>query len=687
MAEKSLRSKIITGILIAIVVVAGIVSVFYSQIGEFFKGELDADRAIMQMQEPAEFAEIEAGPEELAKLETADQQEALQAEEGTMKTQEDPVEQQEESVDQEEVILQQEGTAEQEEAVEVQEGTAELAQEDVEGQEETVALEQRETFDEEAMEQQTVELEQRETFDEERLQEEQATITETEEGVIGEAVSLECAEGEVLVEGVCVPELPAPPEPITETEEEEEREAVGEPLIVDEEDVTGGEDELGPPLAAEDYEEAQRQAAEESEEAEEEDQEQAPELGDPPVDESLTEETDEPETQPEPVVSCDGLENALSQAFYDRDWELYESVMQDLEDDECHEYCLNNFYWSVMYISLRDIINARDYYQDEQCTDCEMARDLNSYAAEEYSDIEMDQSDEELLSELTVNTLDYCPRPESFEEFVNSLIFDAVKYFGQPGETEANNYNRGFADLFEIKTAYAQSSPFSEDVESVLQETYDEQVEPEAEPQCRSLEIIRPGDAVGDMPVVMVPQTGFQDEELAIQVDADEGAVVMYRYRSLEGTITFDNEGTVYDTEDETVLMNHTDTTKGDIVSVWALNPEMQGIQECHDAFYVEFEEQEQAAMPGPPDEPEPAPATEPLVQPEPEAVAQAPRPQPQQTQPAPVQQPQAQLHGAPEGFTAFQAAPKSTSKTGPGFLYLIGAAAAGAYIKRKRQK
>lgn len=450
-----------------------------------------------------------------------------------------------------------------------------------------------------------------------------------------------------------------------------------------------------------------------------------------------TEETDPKTTAtddsaPEPLVTCEGLENALSQAFYSKNWTKYEAVMADIDEYDCYTYCMNNFYHTVMYISLSDLMNARSYYQDDQCTDCEMVSDLNAYAAEEYSRTggTIDQTEHDILYDLTINTLNYCapPHPESFNAFINSLVFDAAKYFGQRREAALNksndkeNLKKGLSQIF--PTAYAQSDSYTVDVEDTIREAYYDMYGTEEVSECRSLEIIRPEDAVGDTPVVVVPQTGFQNTEIAIQVDADSEAVSLYRYKSLEATITFDDEGTIYDTEAKSALMNHRDTSKGDIVTVWALDNDMQGIQECHDSFYVEFEEDMEPPPMAPPpidetyameeestqmEEPPPmAPPSEP-EDPEPEAIAMAPPPPP--TAPAPTEPPPTEpvftpvmestdmapppapapayaLHAAaPDGYVAFHASPGQTSETGPAFFYLIGAGLAGAYVKKRVKK
>ncbi|MFC1655613.1 EB domain-containing protein [Patescibacteria group bacterium] len=394
------------------------------------------------------------------------------------------------------------------------------------------------------------------------------------------------------------------------------------------------------------------------------------------AEEETAEETAEEETaeeeevaEEEVALTCDQLFALLSQAFRDVDWDVYESTMEALDADECFGYCESRFYWTVMYISLRDSIAARLYYDDENCTSCVMYNALAGYAAELMTDYtDFIETDAQMLRDLLESSLDYCEAPTDLQEFKDGLEFDDSMFFTY--EEEAPKVAGIFSSF--IPTAYAQSSDFSDDVDSVIDDVFSEKFElPELEvpptPQCRSLDIVKPDAAVGDQPTILIPLSGYVNEELAILVDTDPNAVSLYRYKSLEATITFDNQGHIYDTIKTSVVMNHTDTSKGDIVTVWALDSEGAGIQECHDSFVVQINTPEPPPVVS-------APATTyvpPVAAPPAAPVTSAPQVQ-QVVAPAPV------FHAA--------AAPNSP-ENGPGMLlYLAGAGIGGALLRRRKK-
>lgn len=401
--------------------------------------------------------------------------------------------------------------------------------------------------------------------------------------------------------------------------------------------------------------------------------------------EALTEEetTEEEEalTEEEAVLTCDELFAILSQAFHDEDWDTYETTMDSLDEDECFGYCESRFYWTIMYISLRDAIAARLYYDDENCTSCIMYNALASYAAKIMSGYDdFIETDAQMLRELLKSSLDYCEAPAGLKEFKNELNFDEDMFFLYNPPEEKPKVSGIFKSF--IPTAYAQSTEFSDDVESVIDDVYNETFElPEPEapptPECRSLEIIKPDAAVGDQPTILIPLSGYVNEELAIQVDADADAVSLYRYKSLEATITFDNQGHIYDTIKTSVIMNHTDTSKGDIVTVWALDNEGEGIQTCHDSFVVQIN------TPEPPPVVTAAPVTTTTT------TTYVPPTTSATTTAAPVtSEPQVQqvVTAAPVYHAA--AAVPTSPENGPGILlYLAGAGIGGVLLKRRKRR
>ncbi len=379
----------------------------------------------------------------------------------------------------------------------------------------------------------------------------------------------------------------------------------------------------------------------------------------------------------EAVLTCDRLFANLSEAFRALDCNTYESTMETLDDDECFGYCESKFYWTIMYISLRDSIAARLYYDDENCTSCIMYNALAGYAAKlmsSYSDFV--DTDAQMLRELLESSLDYCEAPSSLQEFKDGLEFDDSMFFMYKPPQEKPKVAGIFRSF--IPTAYAQSGEFSEDVDSVIGDVFNERFElPEPEappaPQCRSLEIVKPDAAVGDQPTILIPLSGYVNEELAIQVDTDPDAVSLYRYKSLEATITFDNQGHIYDTIKTSVIMNHTDTSKGDIVTVWDLDNEGAGIQECHDSFVVQINTPE----------PPPASAAPPATTYVPPTPAPPPPPitSEQQFQQVAVPQP-------PPTPAVHAAAIPRSPENGPGMLlYLAGAGIGGVLLRHRKRK
>lgn len=393
------------------------------------------------------------------------------------------------------------------------------------------------------------------------------------------------------------------------------------------------------------------------------------------TEEELTEEEAVVEEESAPL-SCDQLFAILSQAFHDLDWGTYESTMEALDEDECLGYCESRFYWAIMYISLRDAIAARLYYDDENCTSCVMYNALASYAADVMSGYDdFIETDAQMLKELLETSLDYCESPGDLQEFKNSLEFDESMFFTYKDEKPKAAGLIGSL----IPTAYAQSDNFSDDVDSVIEEVYNDKFtlpEPEAPPtvaECRSLEIVKPDAAKGDQPTILVPLSGYINEQLAIQVDTDPDAVSLYRYKSLEATITFDNQGHIYDTIKTSVVMNHTDTSKGDIVTVWALDSNGEGIQSCHDSFVVQINTPEPPPVTA-------APVTTTYVPPVTAAPVSAPV----------TAAPQVQyVVAAPTTQTLYHnAAVPGSPANGPGvLLYFAGAGIGGVLLRRRKRK
>jgi len=361
----------------------------------------------------------------------------------------------------------------------------------------------------------------------------------------------------------------------------------------------------------------------------------------------------------EPPVSCDYLVESLSAAFYNKEWESYETIMKDLEEENCFEdTCTPKFYWSVLYISLRDYLKAGLFYNDEDCADCEWYTDLSGYTSNDMSNLDFDDP---ILRDLAKKTLEACPPPGSYDLFLEMIIDAADLFSTKYFEPEAKDTNRGIAFNF-FPVAYAQSTEFSDDVENVLKEEYEDAYGPETVPECRSLEIVKPEDLklMEGKKLIDLPESGFVDEELAIVVDADADAVYLYRYKSMDGTITFDDEGTVYDTEETSVYMNSIETDKGDIVSVWALDEELDGIKDCQDMLYVSQ-----------------APVTEPVTE-----TVYVPAPVVFQPTTQPTTEP-VYTYQAP----VVHAAAPEVPKNGPEVLLYFAGALAGAFVIKKRKK
>lgn len=228
------------------------------------------------------------------------------------------------------------------------------------------------------------------------------------------------------------------------------------------------------------------------------------------------------------------------------------------------------------------------------------------------------------------------------------------------------------------------------EVEDFLEEESAEEESPEEEavetmqalpePVCRSLNIVRPEyfQPTEGQKVIRIPSAGFINQELAIVVDSDPGAVNLFRYKSMEGTITFDNQGTVLDTKKTSVLMNSTDTSKGDIVTVWAMDEDLNGLQDCHDTLYVEIEEEEEEAVV----------AEQPIELSELE-VANVASVVPENTISEAVTVPQAIYQPEPvyeptyEIATLHTAAVPEVPKNGPEVIFYVVGALAIAYIKK----
>ncbi len=189
------------------------------------------------------------------------------------------------------------------------------------------------------------------------------------------------------------------------------------------------------------------------------------------------------------------------------------------------------------------------------------------------------------------------------------------------------------------------------------------------DPECRSLEIVSPGDAAEPgVPTVELSEGEYTNKVLEINVDADAGSVEDYKYSSANGYITFNGQETLY-TADKTVIMEGiVPEGETETISIWARKTEtLEGIQACNDGYIIIVPEDEEP----PPPEKTPPPVTVTEEEPPPPVketvVPEAPAPEPQQP-----------VHAA---------APK-VADTGPGVLiYVFGAGLGGALLRKKYKK
>jgi hypothetical protein len=232
--------------------------------------------------------------------------------------------------------------------------------------------------------------------------------------------------------------------------------------------------------------------------------------------------------------------------------------------------------------------------------------------------------------------------------------------------------------------------------------------EREPVPECRSLRVVAPPEAVNGVPTVTIDEDGYVNEELRIEIDADAGAVEQLKYASDNDTITFDGQNPYWVGPNVlSVDMNGGPDPGGrDVVSVWAVDPADSGIQECNDGFVVQVERPPEC--PDCPDCPEPEPCPEcpdcpepepcpPCpeggvcpVCPEPEPCPVCPEPgepvEPEPTQPRPAAPEEPEPAPAPE--EPLRPGAPEQPKTGPGvLLYVIGAGVGGAILRRRKNR
>ena len=209
-------------------------------------------------------------------------------------------------------------------------------------------------------------------------------------------------------------------------------------------------------------------------------------------------------------------------------------------------------------------------------------------------------------------------------------------------------------------------------------------------PRCNSLEIIKPITAsAAGTPTVNVSENGYVNENLTINVNTSSGVVSKYRFKSLNGTISFNNQGTTVDVPatTKTVRMNGgPNAGQEDTITVWALNSSNNGIQSCHDAFIVSVPVAQVAGAPvvtKPTEGSTVLPATHPASPSTPSTPSE-----PQQPAPMPI------VHKGAETPLSVAAAPTpegtmppTTPDDGPGVLvYFIGAGLGGLIFSRKKK-
>ena len=218
---------------------------------------------------------------------------------------------------------------------------------------------------------------------------------------------------------------------------------------------------------------------------------------------------------------------------------------------------------------------------------------------------------------------------------------------------------------------------------------------PVDKPVCRNLKIVAPGEAQRDgSPEFIIPAGGFLSENLTVQIDGDQGSWnnIKYNTASENGDITFNDQATLT-TTDLTVTMDGKPSGQSETITVWALDPETNvGIDTCHDSFTVKLDDDGPPSLTyTPPEEEEDDPPS--LTYTPPEEEEDDP-PILTYTPPAEETAPPAPIHGAApdEPITVtpapeLHAAAPATPQTGPGILIpMIGLAIGGAWMRRKRK-
>lgn len=210
-------------------------------------------------------------------------------------------------------------------------------------------------------------------------------------------------------------------------------------------------------------------------------------------------------------------------------------------------------------------------------------------------------------------------------------------------------------------------------------------------PGLCSLEITSPSeaDASGE-PTFTIGSDGFDNELLEISVQNGSGS---YKYESLNGTITFDNNQSGYTTSDTQVLMNGGPTAGNDDTVIVSSIFATADVPDCSDSFTVEVELPEIPIIEEPPPEIPPTeqpPLPPPLVIP-PTEEPSPPPPSVEEPPPLvipPAEEPSPPPSAPPAEKPLLKAAAPEVPSSGPGLLiYLVAAGLGGAYIKRKRRK
>ncbi len=222
---------------------------------------------------------------------------------------------------------------------------------------------------------------------------------------------------------------------------------------------------------------------------------------------------------------------------------------------------------------------------------------------------------------------------------------------------------------------------------------------PTDEPVCRNLKIVAPAEAQRDgSPEFIIPASGFINENLTVQIDGDQGSWgnIKYNTTSENGDITFNDQATL-STTDLTVTMDGKPSGQSETITVWALDPETNvGIDTCHDSFTVKLDDDGPPSLTyTPPEEEEDDPPS--LTYTPPEEEEDDPpiltyTPPVEEEPPSPSTYiPPAPVHEAPPEeptpAPVLHAAAPATPQTGPGVLIpIIGLALGGAWMRRKRK-